>query len=431
MNLNLLLVILIATIVYYLLVKCYYKYKEPFLAPIGTRQVDRVIVDLINNGLVRLIKSPSNFIPTPSNHVVVPYTTKTDIFIGYAGVSQCKTTNITMTSSPQNSLFLMEPVTLPENVVFGQVESLDILGQIVKGQMEIRFKIVESPDTLIVGKYIGLCGIDPMCSNINVCLVNDLDASRFTLEVLDVTNLQDVKGDELIRLIYDVFSGEHDIRIRKGKGNHNSVAGSFIGLCGISSAGTVDVNLVENYISSLFRIQSEQLFRLNCCRGVGNTVNCGEFWGVTNDGRCDLLMEEYCLNPKNFNSNICSCINSRIPSPQCYDTRCIEQKGFTTQPLRKRCFQDKFVCQQLLPLIQSPPDTSNNTANIDPRLVNRPNVVKYCIEGGSEEITTSEIDNEPLTYIRLNMGIIICYIVFIVLVMIVFRVVTRTYDREL
>jgi len=116
--------------------------------------------------------------------------------------------------------------------------------------------------------------------------------------------------------------------------------------------------------------------KVECCTGKRNCPGYNQ-----GSNQCDNIMLNYCKNSANKGKDICSCISSPLPQPQCIDAKCSNQGGYHTQNMRNReCNLTYYDCQQAL-----------NTEKSEGILVDSVNFQQYCGSKPIPEPTTPQV----------------------------------------
>ena len=196
--------------------------------------------------------------------------------------------------------------------------------KLLNGLLEIY--LITGPNNHIgQGKYISLCGVGP-CNTINLSVSNDVRDSRLYLEIDGLTG--DLKKD-----IERTFLGKNTVRFRIKNKNNSIKLGKYIGICGKNSCGIDNLGTTYNKNLASFRLNVFHPLKLNCCKNIGNTLNCNEFWGDDGTGKCDKMVMDYCSIPTNKDDPDCVCINSTIYPPECLDKRCMQLNRYRTKKM--------------------------------------------------------------------------------------------------
>ena len=126
----------------------------------------------------------------------------------------------------------------------------------------------------------------------------------------------------------------------------------------------------DSYNIIVTRNQNWSLFRLECAQGSKDQESCGIYYKNNSVG--DSLISTYCsavqANIKNASQedlDICSCFNSEIPNPGCFNNTCIA-KGYQQAAVRNLVnagCPSYMDCRQYLTLSdEAKQNTINNTA---------------------------------------------------------------------
>jgi cobalamin biosynthesis Mg chelatase CobN len=84
---------------------------------------------------------------------------------------------------------------------------------------------------------------------------------------------------------------------------------------------------------------------------IQNNANCRSFiQSSTADGLMDTAMSAYCATTAGQADAICSCINSKIPCPNKFDTRCTSNAGYVTNAMISATCPTIIDCTQQVTL---------------------------------------------------------------------------------
>lgn len=121
---------------------------------------------------------------------------------------------------------------------------------------------------------------------------------------------------------------------------------------------------------NIVRTKTWDQFKVDCCKGVGDATLCKQFWGPTNtDGSCDSMILNYCATTPD--AQTCSCINSQLPAPSCFDLSCTTKGGYQTTQMKARaqnCGNMTYVDCRML----------ENQINLGNGDVNKISFTQYC-----------------------------------------------------
>lgn len=115
-----------------------------------------------------------------------------------------------------------------------------------------------------------------------------------------------------------------------------------------------------------------------------NTCVLGPYWGPSNTGgQCDSIMNGYCKSARGRNDELCACLNSDIPNPECTDQRCrLTNAMKLSNMLNNTCSGNFITCQQFFNLSE---DALNN-------LVDRNTIQQTCTQIVTSSNPAGKID---------------------------------------
>jgi hypothetical protein len=148
--------------------------------------------------------------------------------------------------------------------------------------------------------------------------------------------------------------------------------------------------------------------RLLCCKGDPSLTQteCGSYWGPTNGGACDDIMTNYCqVNP---GDDLCDCLTSPIPVPQCNDVRCANTTAMRLSKMMQPCNGLTINCTQIFEL---GPGAQNNIVSNVLQQLNCNTTSNGQIIGQS----TSPIGAGVIIGIIVVVDIILCAIIIVII----------------
>lgn len=284
-------------------------------------------------------------------------------YIGICGQDpDSQTGSVSLVSSENNSLFTIQPTTKYR-------DSVECLQKIVTGQTS--FHIIKSENNthssegtyLTLSKYYSNCQT-PSCimlekdEYLRKKAYNSLSADKdynpdnaeFMMEISNADGYADLND-----LIYQVFCGNKEIKIKKAPNNFPSARGTYLGFCDSKSSPTPCNNpvlaLSDDADKSSFIVYFLDLFNIACClKKTTDHVACGSFFG--NSKKCDSIVKNYCkiLSSEGKKTNLdCSCIFSSIVKPGCFDQKC-SQYGYKPEEIKDDavdCSINDSICYEL------------------------------------------------------------------------------------
>jgi hypothetical protein len=98
-----------------------------------------------------------------------------------------------------------------------------------------------------------------------------------------------------------------------------------------------------------------------CCRGLLDPADCASAYTRTNPNHmCDSIIYNYCKTSDGEYDELCACINSTIPSPDCFDLRCRGSGAFLPTNMIKQPCPAVLNCNQYITLGEN---AKNNVVN--------------------------------------------------------------------
>ncbi len=322
---------------------------------------------IVQNILTKLITKKSDFriVKGPNNSE-----TRAEKYIGLCGISpDTLSGSLSLVTSEVTSLFTIEP-TVRYN------DAIDTLRGIISGRDEFRIVRSTNNDHNSTGTYLSL-GSYSACQTPSCVMIDKAtylkrasqdavtsvearkqDRTRFSMAVEELKDRSNQDTDEDIT-IFQVFTGQRNIRIKKGKHNFPSARGSFLGLCDkkidSTPCKTPQLALIDDTNSSRFRIHAIDLFNVACClKDTKDTVACGLYFGSSK--QCDPIVKEYCNAMKTKNNPSCSCMFSKITKPACFDKTC-KNFGYKPYEINKDsddCGINDTICYELRQQLDNP-----------------------------------------------------------------------------
>jgi hypothetical protein len=99
-----------------------------------------------------------------------------------------------------------------------------------------------------------------------------------------------------------------------------------------------------------------------CCRGLLPADLCGPLYVRTNEvNSCDAYLYDYCKRDEGRYDVLCSCINSEIPFPDCFDNTCRGSGAFLPKNMIKQPCPTVLNCTQVVNIGEN---AKNNLVNV-------------------------------------------------------------------
>ena len=170
----------------------------------------------------------------------------------------------------------------------------------------------------------------------------------------------------------------------------------------------------DECVNICYKVQWNPANKLNCCTGKYDDIfNCDPTWCPSNLDVCTDVLIPYCSDPANVASDptcvkfcsiasnkvycdpamrtycannpsdrICTCLNSTIPRPSCFDSQCIST-GYQTQEMIRNSVNCGTFCGEFINCVQV------NQCNInEPTFIERcGNVIPSNMGGGGGSIS--------------------------------------------
>lgn len=258
-------------------------------------------------------------------------------FFGICCVDQeCITNNdFSYTNSLENSLCILEPDLSFNN----ERRPLEILKGVLLGEIYFRIKVSPLNTYYFPNGYLGYSSTVSKTTYTGVNVTSVVNLSIVNIDIFNPANIT-IKNDQvtetlkgyLFRLnvdipsltdlpltLYNVFAGKQDISITNvTPGTENPGFGMYLGVHGYGKCKSLSACLTHN--EHKFKLVSTELSQLNCCIQKVDFQQCvtPKYWN--NVSNCSQYVTKYCkLNP---DDSRCVCVNSPIPYPHCFDSKC-------------------------------------------------------------------------------------------------------------
>jgi len=152
-------------------------------------------------------------------------------------------------------------------------------------------------------------------------------------------------------ILYDDDNYAGDQFTYRGHQNEKNSIPGYVPILKNTSIGDNNNNSVKvitktKWKDHIFDCCTNSAARKNLCSGRWFGGN--SWWGSGNSPPCDDYIKKMCKMPDNEHTKFCSCFNSNIEHPACFDKRCIDGGYKTTAMKNKGCNITTINCNQII-----------------------------------------------------------------------------------